>query len=233
MRFFVLLLAVAFCASCASAQTPVAKPATPAASAAKAAAPVPAKPAVTTAAPKAGAAPVAKPAVQPTAPVAKPPATIPATPAAKIAAAASTNEEQLTVISSDKLTFDYNKKYAYFDGNVVVTDPQLKLLADRMTVNFDEGSKVKSIRSEGNVVMIMDDKRSRSDTATYDVYTGEIILEGNPQVTRGKDVLTGKRIIFWRDSNRMKVEGGSTLFLHQDGKGGDGILDGGASGDGK
>jgi lipopolysaccharide export system protein LptA len=136
----------------------------------------------------------------------------------------------VTVISSDKLTFDYTKKFAYFEGNVIVTDPQLKLLATKMTVNLDDNSKVKNIRAEGDVVMIMDDKKSRSDTATYDVITGEIVLEGNPQVTRGKDVLTGKRIIFWRDSNRMKVEGGSTLFLHQDGKGADGILDGGSGG---
>jgi lipopolysaccharide transport protein LptA len=142
-------------------------------------------------------------------------------------------DEQLTVISSDKLTFDYKKKYADFDGNVVVTDPQLKLLADKMSVTFDDDSKVKNIRAEGNVVMITDDKKSRSDTATYNVFTGEILLEGSPQVTRGKDVLTGKRITFWRDSDRMKVEGGSTLFLHQDGKGSQGILDGGGSGRGK
>jgi lipopolysaccharide export system protein LptA len=147
--------------------------------------------------------------------------------------AAAQEDEQLTVISSDKLTFDYKKKYALFENNVVVTDPQLKLLADRMTVTFDDSSKVKSIRAEGNVVMVMEDKKSRSDTATYDVYSGEIVLEGSPQVTRGKDVLTGKRITFWRDSNRVKVEGGSTLFLHQDGKGTTGILDGGGGGGGK
>lgn len=149
------------------------------------------------------------------------------------AAAGAEEEEQLTVISSDRLTFDYKRKYALFENNVVVTDPQLKLLAVKMTVTFDDQSKVKSIRAEGDVVMIMEDKKSRSDTATYDVYSGEIVLEGSPQVTRGKDVLTGKRITFWRDSNRVKVEGGSTLFLHQDGKGGEGILDGGSRGGGK
>ena len=207
MRLIFVTLSAFIWASCATAQQakPVAKPA---------AAPAAAQPA------KAAAA--AKPAAQPA----------PAKPAAAPAAQAE-GDEQLTVISSDKLTFDYKKKYALFEGNVVVTDPQLKLLADKMTVTFDDESKVKNIRAEGNVVMITDDKKSRSDTATYDVFSGEIVLEGSPQVTRGKDVLTGRRITFWRDSNRMKVEGGSTLFLHQNSKGTQGILDGGESGGGK
>ena len=147
------------------------------------------------------------------------------------AAAAGTSEE-LTVITSDRLTFDYKKHYALFESNVVVIDPQMKLMADRMTVTFDDSNKVQNIRSEGHVIILQEDKKATSDLATYDVTTGEIILTGNPKVTRGADVLTGERITFWRDENRMRVDKGATLYLQNAGKGGakGDLLGGGKSG---
>jgi lipopolysaccharide export system protein LptA len=138
--------------------------------------------------------------------------------------------EDLTVITSDKLTFDYKKHYALFEDNVVVVDPQMKLMSDRMTVTFNESNKVESIRAEGKVLIVQDDKTANSDLAIYNVGTGEIVLTGHPTVTRGKDVLRGEKITFWRDENRMRVEKGATLFLQNTGKGGKGDLMGGGLG---
>ncbi len=138
--------------------------------------------------------------------------------------------EDLTVITSDKLTFDYKKHYALFEDNVVVVDPQMKLMSERMTVTFNESNKVESIRAEGKVVIVQEDKTANSDLALYNVDTGEIVLTGHPTVTRGKDVLRGEKITFWRDENRMRVEKGATLFLQNAGKGGKGDLMGGGLG---
>lgn len=121
--------------------------------------------------------------------------------------AADPADEDLTVITSEKLTFDYEKHFALFENNVVVVDPQMKILADKMTVFFDEKNRAKSIKCEGQVYIIQDDKKAKSNLATYDVVTGLITLSGNPQVTRGKDVLTGETIKFYRDENRMDVSG--------------------------
>ncbi|MFH0908081.1 MAG: LptA/OstA family protein [bacterium] len=138
--------------------------------------------------------------------------------------------EDLTVITSDKLTFDYKKHYALFENNVVVVDPQMKLMSERMTVTFNESNKVENIRAEGKVVIVQEDKTANSDLATYNVNTGEIVLTGHPTVTRGRDVLRGEKITFWRDENRMRVEKGATLFLQNSGKGGKGDLMGGGAG---
>ena len=155
----------------------------------------------------------------------------PAAPAARApkpgAAAAAAPEEKLTVITSERLTFDYAKHFALFEENVVVTDPELKILADKMTVVFDDKNAAKSVKCEGNVYLVQQDKKAKADVAIYDVASGEIQLLGNPQVTRGQDVLTGNKITFWRNDNRMKVDGRATLNLAPDEKGRSALSGGG------
>ena len=134
--------------------------------------------------------------------------------------------EDLTVITSDRLTFDYKNHFALFEVNVVVVDPQMKIFADKMTVNFDENNKAKTITAEGKVNIIQEDKKSHSDTATYDVPTGKIVLRGTPRVTRGRDILTAEVITFWRDENKMLCEPRARLVIYPNEGGGSGGLDG-------
>ena len=125
-------------------------------------------------------------------------------------------EDNLTVITSDRLTFDYQKQFALFEKNVVVVDPEMRMYADRMTVRFGTDNKVNEIKAEGRVHIIQEDKESRSELAIYNLLQGVIILTGKPQVTRGKDILTGDKITFWRDQNRMIVEPRARLILQSE-----------------
>lgn len=122
-------------------------------------------------------------------------------------------EDNITVITADRLTFDYQKQFALFERNVVVVDPEMRLYADRMTVRFGSDNKLQEVKAEGNVHIIQQDKEARSEIAIYNVLQGVIILTGKPQVTRGKDILTGEKITFWRDQNRMVVEPRARLIL--------------------
>lgn len=131
-------------------------------------------------------------------------------------APAPADEEKVTVITSERLTYDYAKHYALFEKDVVVTDPELKILCDKLTVIFDNDNKAKTVKAEGQVYMIQLDKKTKSDVATYNVETGEIVLTGSPQVTRGRDTLTGDKITFWRNENRMKCEPRARLVIYPD-----------------
>ena len=147
------------------------------------------------------------------------PAVVSAQAAKKAEAAAP--EENLTVITSDKLTFENLKHYAIFEDNVVVVDPGMRILANKMTVLFDDNNKVKTIRAEGQVYIIQEDKKARADLAVYNVETQVIVLTGTPQVTQGPNVLTGDVITFFRAEGRMTVEPRSKLVIFpKDGKGG-------------
>ena len=122
-----------------------------------------------------------------------------------------------TVITADKLTFDYMKKFALFENNVQVNDPRLQLSANRLTIVFSEDGGAQVIKAEGKVLMTQDDKKARSDVATYDVPSGRIVLAGGPpQVMQGRNILEGEVITFWRDQQRVECKPRARLILYTD-----------------
>jgi lipopolysaccharide transport protein LptA len=127
--------------------------------------------------------------------------------------------EAVTVITSEKLTFDYKKQYALFENNVLVTDPEMQLAADRLTVIFNNLGKAQSIKAEGRVTVRQEDKTAQAGLATYDFETGKIVLAIKPRVTRGHDMLEGEIITFWRDQNRMICQPHARLVIYPE-KGG-------------
>jgi lipopolysaccharide transport protein LptA len=127
--------------------------------------------------------------------------------------------EAVTVITSEKLTFDYKKQYALFENNVLVTDPEMQLAADRLTVLFDDKGKARSIKAEGRVTVRQADKTAQAGLATYDLETGKIVLAIKPRVTRSRDMLEGEVITFWRDQNRMICQPQARLVIYPE-KGG-------------
>ena len=136
-----------------------------------------------------------------------------------VACAEGDTAADLTVITSDRLTFDYSQRFSLFEGNVVVVDPQMKLYADKMTVLFSASNRISEIKAEGRVYIVQEDKESRSEVAQYNLDQGIIVLTGKPQVTRGQDILTGDKITFWRDQNKMLVEPRARLVINpQDGQ---------------
>jgi lipopolysaccharide export system protein LptA len=137
-----------------------------------------------------------------------------------LAAGSSTNEP--TIITSDQLHADYMHNVGTFEGNVLAVDPRMTVRADKMTVFFGNTNVVTSagtnttrsvqkIIAEGGVVITTpDNKKSNSDRADYTAGDGKVVLTGHPRAESADGVVTGERITFWRDSQRMDVEASQT-----------------------
>ncbi len=122
-----------------------------------------------------------------------------------------------TVVTADKLTFDYIQKFALFENNVVVNDPRLQLSANKLTIIFTEEGGAQTIKAEGKVLLTQGDKKARSDVATYDVVTGKIVLAGGPpQVMQGRNILEGEVITFWRDEQRLECKPRARLVVYSE-----------------
>jgi lipopolysaccharide export system protein LptA len=118
-----------------------------------------------------------------------------------------------TVITSSKLTFDQDDRFALFEGSVFVNDPQMQLKCDNLLVRFEESGKVNWLEAVGAVTISQDDKRAVAERLTHDVESGEFVLTGSPKVYRGQDVLQGDTIRFWRGENRMVCEPKARLTI--------------------
>ena len=122
-----------------------------------------------------------------------------------------------TVVTAEKLTFDYIKKFALFENNVVVNDPRLQLSANRLTIIFTEDGGAQTIKAEGKVLLTQGDKKARADVATYDVDSGRIVLAGGPpQMMQGRNILEGEVITFWRDEQRLECKPRARLVVYSE-----------------
>jgi len=122
------------------------------------------------------------------------------------AASADAADTNSTVITSTRLTYDQQKQTAIFEDQVVVTDPRVKINADKLTVLLTKDNHVMAIEAEGSVVIQEGEKIAIGEKARYEVDEGKFILSGHPTVQNGRDLLSAEKITFWRDTNRIQCE---------------------------
>ena len=123
-----------------------------------------------------------------------------------------------TVITSDKLSFDYKRYVAVFDGNVVVNDPKIHIESDQLTVIFNTTNDVKSVTAVGKVRLCSEDKVATCNKAVYMADTEQVFLTGNAVLTRGKDMVkdtvTGEEITFFLHEEKVVVAKRATLVFY-------------------
>ena len=127
------------------------------------------------------------------------------------------SSDAATVVTADKLTFDYIRKFAKFENNVVVNDPRMQMTSDRLTILFTESSDPQTIKAEGKVVLTHEEFKARADMATYDFESGRVTLVGGPpQVLKDRNILEGDVIVYWRDEQRLECKPHARLVVYPD-----------------
>ena len=138
-----------------------------------------------------------------------------------------------TLINSDSADFDMNGHRMEYIGHVVLIDPQLHLLCDRLVVELPkEGQRPNRISAEStetNVVMdVIQNGQTYHVTCTNAVYTfsvansvtNELVtLTGNPVAQGGGNVMQGDKIVWDRVTGHFRVfNQRGTLQANPDGK---------------
>ncbi|MEE9401579.1 MAG: LptA/OstA family protein, partial [Desulfobacteria bacterium] len=120
-----------------------------------------------------------------------------------------------------------------FLGNVVATEDDVVITADRMRIFYRSGGDaspgagtIEKMISEGNVKIVFDNK-TKTAVAEKAVYLADVkVLElsgGDPKVWSGKNVVRGKKITLFQAENRSLVEGAgedqveATLYVKEGG----------------
>jgi lipopolysaccharide transport protein LptA len=127
-----------------------------------------------------------------------------------------------TVITSDRLQVDYLHNMGTFEGNFLAVDPRITLRADKAVVYYTGQSETNAARgvqrvvATGGVVITQADRKATCDQAEYFAADGKVVLTGKPQVTGKEGTVSGEKITFWRDQEKMDVESSTRLILYPD-----------------
>ncbi|MCX7848367.1 MAG: hypothetical protein N2595_10105 [bacterium] len=123
-----------------------------------------------------------------------------------------------TVITADKMEYDYEEQIAYLKGRVIVRDERGSLAADNATVYFERDKSSDStspassdvgnfqrVVAYGNVKMQSGDRIAIADKAVWNRAEAKIVLTGGPpMVKQGTSYIKAERITFDIKSQRFE-----------------------------
>jgi len=123
--------------------------------------------------------------------------------------------EREAVITASRIEFDNKEGVILFDENVLVDDEQFVMRSDRLLVFMEGTNDVQQILAIGAVNITNDNRTASCDKAVYTKKTGQIVMTGKARLMRQGDQggeVTGNRITFWLDDERMEVSPGRVVL---------------------
>lgn len=111
--------------------------------------------------------------------------------------------------TADRIEVQDRADRVVVSGNVQVTQADLRLTSNRLTVAYNRASGVEINRMDavGNVVVTRGNETARGNVAIYDLDKRIITMLGNVQLVQGSSRLTGGRLLIDLKSGRSSVDG--------------------------
>lgn len=144
-------------------------------------------------------------------------ASAPATAAEKAPAAGAADSKKVHV-TADRLVVKSKSNTAEFIGNVHVSQGDMALKADRITIYAKKSAKggdaaspdmesIDRLVAKGNVEITMKDGKAVTSQAEYQVDKRVMTLSGpGSKVVSGGNSITGSKITLYRDDGRINVD---------------------------
>lgn len=112
-------------------------------------------------------------------------------------------------VKSDELSTDTVRKTATFVGRVTARQGDITIYADRLVVHSSEkGQDITSVEATGTVKIVQGNRLALSGHAVYDTTAGTIVLDKDPKVFQGDDVVSGTVITYYVADQKSVVSGG-------------------------
>ena len=140
----------------------------------------------------------------------------------------SQNREQPVKIQAATLEFRDKDRVATFSGDVRVLQGDTEMRCKSLTVHYDNDpatsgmkaaepgpagqQQIRRIEAKGGVVVTQKDQNAQGDSGIFDMRANTVTLVGNVIVTRGQDVLRGRRLVVDLATGTSKIDGAEALF---------------------
>jgi lipopolysaccharide export system protein LptA len=116
-------------------------------------------------------------------------------------------------IAADQLTIDERKGKSTYQGNVVLTQGEIQITADNVTISSVKG-EVNKISTTGNPAKFVrtgnTPLRAQSQEMIFLDNEGIIILKGSAQLWRQGDEFNSEEIRYYVDENRVEANSGDS-----------------------
>ena len=117
-------------------------------------------------------------------------------------------------VTANRIEVQDRSDRAIFVGNVHVTQAELTLDTERLTVAYSGGSQtsggvqIRRLDAAGGVTVHSPSETAKGDFGIYDLDKKLITLIGSVQLNRGDNQVNGSRLVIDLDSGRAVIDGG-------------------------
>lgn len=113
-------------------------------------------------------------------------------------------------IEAEQMEFDYKAMLLTYRGAVTVTQDDLTLKSDSLSVKVDgeKANQLKEIVAEGNVQIDQGNRQATGGKAIFDELARTVTLSDHAVLRDGQNEVTGSRVVVYLDEERSVVEGG-------------------------
>ena len=115
------------------------------------------------------------------------------------------------LVTADTMEFDYRTRVLSYKGVVEVSQGDMKLKSESLTVVLDEGAanQVREIVAEGSVRLSKGSRWATGGRAVFNQQARTVELSSEAVVHDGPNIIRGDRVVVYLDEERSVVEGGN------------------------
>ncbi|TRD22695.1 lipopolysaccharide transport periplasmic protein LptA [Palleronia caenipelagi] len=113
-------------------------------------------------------------------------------------------------VVANELQVNQTDGQATFIGDVLVTQGDMKLSADRILVDYATGGaqgRIEKLTANGSVTLITPEEAAESRAATYVIDTGEVVMTGDVLLTQGDTALAGEKLTINLETGTGQMSG--------------------------
>ena len=121
-------------------------------------------------------------------------------------------------VTADTLAIDQDTGRAIFDGNVVIGQGALRVTAGRVEVVYGvDTSEIAQLIASGGVTFVTETEAAEAQSASYDIATGMLTLEGDVLLTQGASAISAGRMLINVTTGTATMDGRVRTVLQQGG----------------
>ena len=123
-------------------------------------------------------------------------------------------------VVSDQLDVNQSDGTAVFTGNVMVTQGEMKLTAQKIDVIYATSGqgRIQRLDASGGVTLVNGGEAAEAESAVYEIDSGSVVMTGDVLLTQGQTALAGNKLVIDLRTGTGRMEGRVRTVFQTDGQ---------------
>ena len=119
----------------------------------------------------------------------------------------SSNPNAPIEMVADKLTVSQTDGSARFEGNVMIAQENIKIMAQLVVVTYLDSGDINQLSASGGVTVVTQTESAEAKTADYDLANQNLVLRGDVLLTQGKNAISSDTMTIDLTTGAAIIEG--------------------------